>query len=502
MAEHRISQGHTVGQHRQDAQDTHHRSLKERLNPLLHFWQKLSNDWIFNLSGLLAYNFLMSIFPILLALLAVAGFIFNAVSPGAQQQLTNAIANAFPGGSSGTGGVVVKATVNKLQQQAGVLFIIGLVTSIFTGSRLFITLENCFGIIFRLRGRDLLRQNLMAIGMLLLYMVLVPVVFLASIVPTAIVNSLQGSGKGSPLTSLVVHAIGIGAAFVVALALFAAIYVVVPNRPVRLKEVWKGTLTAAGLLVLYELLFPIYESVALKPNSYGSVAAFAIVILIFFYYLAVILLLGAEVNSWASGQRQTASDIAAILHEVQAHNTTRGAGGPTAGSPQEDLEHQEGAPAMADRGRAKEHERTDHRHDVQPASVHPGRAVESRSTDRADDNSQRDARDAQATDQGDGYQRDGHQTDGATATASGARTSGETHSAPFALQVGPPQMRHSGAAPAAAITPREPPLTRPVAPIAQRETQQTRQTRQTERVVGIAVAAGVAALAFWLQRRR
>ena len=110
-------------------QQAHGGSLKERIAPLVHFWQKLSNDWIFNLAGLLAYNFLMSIFPILLALLAIAGFILNAVSPGSEQQLVNAIAGALPGGASGTGGVIVKVALTNLQRQAGVLFVVGLVLS-------------------------------------------------------------------------------------------------------------------------------------------------------------------------------------------------------------------------------------------------------------------------------------------------------------------------------------------------------------------------------------
>jgi uncharacterized BrkB/YihY/UPF0761 family membrane protein len=128
--------------------------------------------------------------------------------------------------------------------------------------------------------------------------------------------------------------------------LLAAIYVVVPNRPVRVGEVWKGTLVAAALLVLYSLLFPIYESKLLHPSNYGSLAGFAIVILVFFYYFGFIVLIGAEVNSWASGQRATGGDLPAILHEVQAHDTTRGAAGPTAGRPQEDVQHHEGAAAM------------------------------------------------------------------------------------------------------------------------------------------------------------
>ena len=348
-------------------QQAHGGSLKERIAPLAHFWQKLSNDWIFNLAGLLAYNFLMSIFPILLALLAIAGFILNTISPGSEQQLVNAIAGALPGGASGTGGVIVKVALTNLQRQAGVLFVVGLVMAIFTGSRLFVTIENCFGIVFRLRGRNVIRQNIMAIGMLLLYIVLVPIVFLASIVPSAIVSALHANGAATGFVGVLINLGGLLVAFLVALVLFTAIYMVVPNRPVHFSEVWKGTLIAAVLLVLYELVFPIYQSIALKSNSYGSVAGFAIVILVFFYYLAVLLLLGAEINSWMSGQRETAGDIAAIVHEVQAHNTTLGAAGPTAGMPQEDKQHHKGARAMATPERAHQHEHGDHHSDVHPA---------------------------------------------------------------------------------------------------------------------------------------
>ncbi|HEY7833750.1 MAG TPA: hypothetical protein VIG30_09290, partial [Ktedonobacterales bacterium] len=57
---------------------------------------------------------------------------------------------------------------------------------------------------------------------------------------------------------------------------------------------------------------------------------------------------------------------ATILHEVQAHDTTRGAAGPTDGLPQEDLQHAKGAEAMRDTPAAIEHEREDHKTDIQP----------------------------------------------------------------------------------------------------------------------------------------
>ncbi len=331
---------------------------------LLGLWQKASNDWIFNLSAELAYNLLMSIFPILVALLGIAGLILSQVSPGTEQSVMNGVANGL-GGSSGPGHTVVSVVQSQLKRSAGITFLVGIVTSIWFGSRLFVTMEGNLSIVFRLRQRNLIRQNLMAIGMMLIYAVLVPFIALASALSTAVVHALFPSGNGG-IGGFLIQIAGYVIDLFVGVLLFGAIYIVVPNRKVNLREIWKGTLVASVLLVVYEIIFPLYESHFLHPGNYGSIAGFAIVILVFFYYFAFILLLGAEVNSYAAGQRKTQGDLSAVMHEVQAHNTTRGAAGPTAGTPQEDMQHHKGAAAMATPERAVEHERKDHHTDVKP----------------------------------------------------------------------------------------------------------------------------------------
>jgi membrane protein len=334
---------------------------------LLDFWKKCSNDWIFNFSGLLAYALLMAIFPLFLVVLAIAGLSLYQLSPEALTSLANSLKAALPGQ---TGGAIVDAVLANLRKSTGVLFALGLLLALFSGSRLFITIESALSVIFRLRPRDAIHQNIMAFSMVLLFVLLVPILFLASSASDAIAQALFSGNANKALA----RALGILTAFVAAVVLFGAIYVVVPNRPVQWKEVWKGSLVGAALLILYELLFPLYQNNFLKPGNYGSVAGFAIVVLVFFYYFAFILLLGAEVNSWAAGQRQTAADLASIIHEVQAHNTTRGAAGPTAGSPVEDSEHHEGADAMRMDESAIEHERTDHHDDARPPKYEEAQA--------------------------------------------------------------------------------------------------------------------------------
>jgi membrane protein len=281
------------------------------LRGALGFWQKVNNDWVFKLAGLLAYNLLMSIFPILLVLLAISGIVVGRLSPDAYANLTASIGASIPGGKS-----VVRAVTRQLSDSAGLLLLIGLLAALFTGSRLFISMENCFAVIFRVRSRDPLRQNLMAFGMLLLFIALAPLITLGSVGPAAIVRAL-GSNVPHGAGGFLAQALGLVASAVLAGVLFAAIYLVVPNRRMRPREIWRGTVVAAVLLALYEALFPLYESYLLHPGNYGHVAGYAVIVLGYFYYFALILLLGAEVNAWAAGERQTEGDIAAILRAAR-----------------------------------------------------------------------------------------------------------------------------------------------------------------------------------------
>jgi YihY family inner membrane protein len=311
--------------------------LTRRVATLAAFWVKITNDWIFNLSGLLAYNLLFAIFPILILVLAITGFVLSNLAPGTETLATDNIVRALP---AGIGSVLVEVVSARLKASAGWLLVVGLVTALCAGSRLFITLENCFGVVFRLRSRDPLGQNRMAFALLLVYLVLLPLLLGTLLLPAGVEQVFDPSGRDT-LGRVLVTAVGVLIAWLAATALFTLIYAWVPHRQQRWRgwgPNWRGAVLAAALLLLYELLFPLYTTFILNPGNYGTIAGFAVVILVFFYYLAFIVLLGAELNSWVAGQRETASDVPGILHAVQAHRSTRGAAGPTAGAPHEEMQ--------------------------------------------------------------------------------------------------------------------------------------------------------------------
>src|SRR6476660_2945286 len=109
---------------------------------LVDFWTKINNDWIFNLAGLLAYNFIVSLVPLLIVAVGSVGLFLGNQSDVALAKLITSIEAFLPD----IAGVheLIEAIVINLKISAGILLLIGLITSFFAGTRLFIVLENCF----------------------------------------------------------------------------------------------------------------------------------------------------------------------------------------------------------------------------------------------------------------------------------------------------------------------------------------------------------------------
>jgi membrane protein len=257
------------------------------------FWLKFLNDWVFNFASGLAYHLLTAMFPIVIALLITIGFISGGLSPHAQTDLINHLNAFFPTVLSSQN--VLAPALNLIRKDAGFLGILAIFVALLSGSRLFITLEDFFDVIYHTQARSFLRQNLMAIGMLLLFIVLIPVMLLASSISQGISGFFTG--------------------LIASWLLFEAIYMFVPNQHISLRNSWQGAVVAALALQLYIAIFPLYARHFL--GSYTGNAGFAVILLIFFYYFAIILLLGAEVNAYyAEDIRGTPTNIAGLVHRA------------------------------------------------------------------------------------------------------------------------------------------------------------------------------------------
>jgi len=258
---------------KQNADPSSHRrtrffnKVQKDTRPAQSFINKFNNDWVMNFAGILAYNLMLAIFPIAIALLGITGLILSG-NPILETELINQASKI-----AGLGSLVSLADT-QLKKDAGILVTIAILTSVFGGSRLFVTLEGILDLLYRVRPRPIIRQNLVAIGMLILFIILIPILVAASVVPTIFSNLLHNptlksmpvlgtltSGVGGfTISFIVAAAVGLLAAFI----LFESIYFVVPNQKISWRNSWKGALAAGILLDIFLFAFPFYTKFFLR----------------------------------------------------------------------------------------------------------------------------------------------------------------------------------------------------------------------------------------------
>ena len=313
---------HAQDGHKQGEQTQHKTStgavvtVEKDTKPILALFSKFNNDWSMNLAAGLAYNLLMSIFPIIIAILGILGLIIGGLSQSAYANLTQQLGNALAGSGISSKQLIV-ASLTSLNKSAGWLVLIAILLAVFSGSRLFVFIEGCFDIIYHVRPRTFIPQNIMAVGMLLLFVILIPVMVVASSGPALILSVLHIANGG-----FLVGFASIVGSLIVGWLLFEAIYIVVPNQKISFRNSWLGALVAAVLLQIYLTLFPLYVQHFINSGPIATLGSF-IILLVFFYYFAVILFLGAEVNAYfAEGIKATPNDIPTMIHHLTSHMPT------------------------------------------------------------------------------------------------------------------------------------------------------------------------------------
>ena len=292
-------------------------AAKTSAKSLQEFFTKFNNDWVMTFASALAFNLITAILPILIAILGILGFTVGNLSPSTEAQLLAHLKQVFP-----SSGDFLSLAATSLSRSAGPLVIIAILLAIFGGSRLFVSIEGYFDVIYHTRPRNVIKQNIMSVVMLLIFIVLIVPMVLTASIPAALQSLIQNTAIGQiPGSAIFFAVLGILVSIFVSWVLFEAIYIVVPNQHISFRNSWLGAIVAAVLLQIYLALFPFYVTHFL--GSYTGNIALAVVLLFFFYYFAVILLLGAEINAFfAENIRATPDNIPVMVHKLTSHLPT------------------------------------------------------------------------------------------------------------------------------------------------------------------------------------
>ena len=258
-------------------------------DPSVAFWRKAYEDGLTGLAAMVAYNLLLSIFPLALIALFVAGRVLR--SPELAASVINDARTIFPTAAQST----LVEGVRRLQQSSTTVGIVALVSSLWVGASFWGALDTAFCRIYHLPCRSWVRQKLFGFGMLS-----VVLVFIAASVAVPTVQALAVSGARDLPFGLgdardLVYYGGIALGLLILFLALCITYTAVPKGPIPWSCVWPGALGATLAMGVVDATFPLYLS-NVSTLRIGTSAVFVLIALVWFYVLALIVLAGAVVN--------------------------------------------------------------------------------------------------------------------------------------------------------------------------------------------------------------
>jgi len=268
------------------------RRTRRRLwRALQDFYWKAYQDNLTGLSAMVAYNLLLSIFPLALLALFIAGKILQ--SGELEDSVLKDLRHLFPTTAEKT----LEDLLTRVRHSSAGLGIGALVSSIWIGSSFWGALDTAFCRIYHVRCRTWVEQKRFALAMLV-----VVLLFMAATVAVPTLQSiLVGGAKNLPFGLAGVHdlifVLSLVAGLLILFAILCVIYWSVPNRLVPWRAIWPGALGATLAIGAIDYAFPLYLTNISSLARLGTTLIFIVIVLIWFYALAIIVLGGAVINA-------------------------------------------------------------------------------------------------------------------------------------------------------------------------------------------------------------
>ncbi len=247
-----------------------------------------------HLAAGVAYYALLSLFPLLLGLLALGGILLS--SEGMYQGLLGFVTENLPGSKA-----FVEQNIGEVVEFRGVVGIGAILGFLWTASIGFGAVARAVN---RAWGVRVNRPFYIAKPLHILMALAVGALFLVSTSATSIIEVITDPERdlGIPAQEFFLQ-LGLGhlalrmVPWGINIFIFLMIYRFAPNCKTYWRYIWPGAVVAAVLLEVSKGLFLFYlDNVAIYNQVYGSVTS-VIVLLFWIYVSALILILGAEIGA-------------------------------------------------------------------------------------------------------------------------------------------------------------------------------------------------------------
>ena len=258
---------------------------------LKHFYRKAYEDNLTGLSGMVAYNLLLSVFPLALLALFIAGRILE--SGDLEQSILQDLQQLFPSAADGT----LERALDRVRNSSNTLGIVALVASIWIGSSFWGALDTAFCRIYHCRCRSWMEQKRFALLMLVVVLLLMAATVAVPTVQAILVNGADDLPLGLDQVQGLVFGVTLVAGLLILFGILCVVYWTVPNSSVPWRAVWPGAAAATAAIGIVDYAFPFYLSNISSIARFGTTFVFVVIVLLWFYALAIIILGGAVVNA-------------------------------------------------------------------------------------------------------------------------------------------------------------------------------------------------------------
>jgi membrane protein len=255
------------------------------------FYRKAYEDNLTGMSAMVAYNLLLSLFPLALLALFIAGRVIE--SGDLEQSVLEDLQRIFPSAAERT----LDSALDNVRNASTGIGIVALVASIWIGSSFWGALDTAFCRIYHVRCRSWLEQKRFALVMLLVVLLFMATTVIVPTTQSLLVSGAEDLPFGLSEVRELVYALTIGASLTVLFVILCVIYWAVPNRLVPWRAVWPGALSATVAIALLDGAFPAYLTSISTIAQVGTTFVFVLIVLLWFYLLAIIILGGAVINA-------------------------------------------------------------------------------------------------------------------------------------------------------------------------------------------------------------
>jgi membrane protein len=259
------------------------------LRALARFWRKAYEDNLTGMAAMVAYNLILSVFPLALVGLFVAGRILE--SEDVEASVVEDLQRLFPDAADST----LLDGLDRVRESSTTVGIVAVVAATWFATSFWGALDTAFCRIYHRECRSWVRQKLFGLGMLTVVLLF----FVASVTIPALQGFVIRGTADLPFGLGDVRGVVYGLTLVGGLALLfgilCLIYWRVPRGPIPWRCVWPGAAGALVAMSIVDYCFPLYLA-NVTTLRVGTSFVFVLIVLVWFYALALILLAGAVVN--------------------------------------------------------------------------------------------------------------------------------------------------------------------------------------------------------------